>query len=92
MIILCFASFTIDGTVILSQCNLIQLSTQSPSGLQYTTSPYYKNFNLKNCSIGTLFTVLKHLGVNVYILITMALYHILACFCFNLKALELLKH
>ena len=79
MIILCFASFTIDGTVILSLCNLIQLSATCPCGLRYTTSPYYKNFNLKNCSIGTLFTVLKHLGVNVYILITlMALYHILA--------------
>ena len=78
MIILCFASFTIDGTVILSLCNLIQLSATCPCSLQYTTSPYYKNFNLKICSIGTLFTVLKHLGVYVYILITMALYHILA--------------
>ena len=37
MIILCFASFTIDGTVTLSQCNLIQSSTHCPSGLRYTT-------------------------------------------------------
>ena len=47
--------------------------------------------NLIEKSIGTLFTVLKHLGVNVYILITMVLYHILA-FLDNLKALILLNH
>ena len=78
MIILCFASFTIDGTVILRQHNLIQLSATCPCGLRYRTSPYYKNFNLKNCNIGTLFTILKHIGDNINILITMALYHIVA--------------
>ena len=89
-----------DSAVILSLHNLVQLITYCLSGLQYTTSPFYKTLIEKVVllllySISTLVTIVKHLALNVYILITMiALYHILASnlFCCNFRALELLKH